>query len=74
MVYQLKTKLYTSPVLEVKRNQKFLLYEIPETVAICGDIKIEFRNKPKFGKTVRYFLHLISLLTIPISRFEFLGF
>lgn len=56
VVYQLKVKLYSSPVLEVKRNQKFLVLEIPETVAVCGDIKIECRNKPKFGKKEKMFL------------------
>ncbi|KFM81126.1 Phosphatidylinositol-3,4,5-trisphosphate 3-phosphatase and dual-specificity protein phosphatase PTEN, partial [Stegodyphus mimosarum] len=45
VVYQLKTKLYTSPVLEIKRNQKFLSFEIPETLPVCGDIKVEFRNR-----------------------------
>lgn len=55
VVYQWKTKLYSSPVLEVKRN-KFLLFEIPEHLAVCGDIKIEFRNRPKFGKTEKMFL------------------
>lgn len=54
IIYQLKVKLYVSPVLEVRRNQKFLLFEIPDTVAVCGDIKIECINKPKFGKKVSF--------------------
>ncbi|XP_021002002.1 phosphatidylinositol 3,4,5-trisphosphate 3-phosphatase and dual-specificity protein phosphatase PTEN [Parasteatoda tepidariorum] len=55
VIYQLKTKLYESPVLEVKRNQKYLRFEIPETVLVCGDIKVEFRNKT-FAKTDKMFL------------------
>ncbi|GFY63720.1 phosphatidylinositol 3,4,5-trisphosphate 3-phosphatase and dual-specificity protein phosphatase PTEN [Trichonephila inaurata madagascariensis] len=56
VVYQLKTKLYTSPVLEVKRNKKFLSFDFTETVPVCGDIKIEFRNRTKFGKSEKMFL------------------
>ncbi|XP_054712300.1 phosphatidylinositol 3,4,5-trisphosphate 3-phosphatase and dual-specificity protein phosphatase PTEN-like [Uloborus diversus] len=55
VVYQLKTKLFTSPTLEVKRNQKFLFFEILDPVPVCGDVKIEFRNRPKFGKTEKMF-------------------
>lgn len=54
IVYQLKTKLYRSPVLE--HNKKFLYFEIPLTLPVCGDIKVEVYNKPKMMKREKMFL------------------
>ncbi|KAG8193578.1 hypothetical protein JTE90_000215 [Oedothorax gibbosus] len=68
IVYQLKTKLYSSN-LEVKRCNKFLYFEFPETVPVCGDIKIEFRNRPKFGKMEKMFVFWFNTFFIrPLSE------
>lgn len=50
VISHLKVKLFTSPVYEVKRGQRFLDIYIPQPIMVCGDIKVEFFNKPKMMK------------------------
>ncbi|XP_013773015.1 phosphatidylinositol 3,4,5-trisphosphate 3-phosphatase and dual-specificity protein phosphatase PTEN-like isoform X1 [Limulus polyphemus] len=60
VVYQLKVKLYTSPVIDFKKSSKFLHFEIPQSIPVCGDIKIEFYNKPKMMKKEKMFSFWIN--------------
>ncbi|XP_022238857.1 phosphatidylinositol 3,4,5-trisphosphate 3-phosphatase and dual-specificity protein phosphatase PTEN-like isoform X1 [Limulus polyphemus] len=55
VVYQLNVKLYTSPVIEFRKGSKFLHFEIPQSILVCGDIKIDFYNKPKMMKKEKMF-------------------
>lgn len=50
VISHLKVKLYTSPVYEVKRGLRVLYVELPQPIMVCGDIKVEFFNKPKMMK------------------------
>uniref|UniRef100_T1INW1 Amine oxidase domain-containing protein n=1 Tax=Strigamia maritima TaxID=126957 RepID=T1INW1_STRMM len=43
---QLKVKLFASPVHEVKRGAKYFRADLPQPIMVCGDIKVEFFNKP----------------------------
>lgn len=55
IVYQLQSKLYQSPVIELKKGSKSLNFTIPQVLLVFGDIKIEFYNKPKMMKKEKMF-------------------
>ncbi|XP_071483432.1 phosphatidylinositol 3,4,5-trisphosphate 3-phosphatase and dual-specificity protein phosphatase PTEN-like [Diadema antillarum] len=56
VIYQQKVKIFSSQAYEVsKRREKFVRCEVPLPVPICGDIKIEFFNKPNKLKKDRMF-------------------
>ncbi|KAG1680447.1 Phosphatidylinositol 3,4,5-trisphosphate 3-phosphatase and dual-specificity protein phosphatase PTEN [Nymphon striatum] len=56
VVSHLNVKIFRSPVLEAKKGSaKFLQYDLPQPQPVCGDIKIEFFNKPKMMKKERMF-------------------
>lgn len=44
-VYQSKSKIYSSPVIETKKGSKFLQFDLPVKLLVCGDVKIELYNK-----------------------------
>ena len=62
VVYQNKVKLYTSPVYEgAKRGDTGLYMELEQPQPVCGDVMIEFFNKPKMSMK-KVYLHVVYVL------------
>lgn len=54
-IWQSNTKLYASPVYEVKKDTQILKIVLDECIPLNGDVKVEFFNKPKMMRKEKLF-------------------
>lgn len=55
MISNSKGKIYNSPVHEVKKGATQMILPIQRCIALTGDIKVEFFNKPKMKRKEKMF-------------------
>lgn len=56
MISESSTKVFSSPVYEVKKGSPSFHIRLDQYISLQGDIKVEFFNKPKMMRRVSYLM------------------
>ena len=69
VISESSTKVFSSPVYEVKKGSPSFHIRLDQYVSLQGDIKVEFFSKPKMMRRVSYLILYTELRLLGTSYF-----